>query len=137
MIGLLLVFVYSAQHMDAGETRFVEECPHVLTELSRRPRSNVELVWTAPASRAGCIEFRCVSESTHAASPSTYTGWAKKVGPQTHDYNIAKWILKILPHLAYVATLPCGTLMSAKQAINDKLQGSVATYLSSGRVFNN
>jgi len=29
----------------------------------------------------------------------------------------------------YVATLPCETLMSAKQAINDKLQGSVATYL--------
>jgi len=32
-------------------------------------------------------------------------------------------------HLAYVATLPCETRMSAKQAINDKLQGSVATYL--------
>jgi len=29
-------------------------------------------------------------------------------------------------HLAYVATLPCETLMSAKQATNDKLQGSVA-----------
>jgi len=25
-----------------------------------------------------------------------------------------KWILKIPPHLAYVATLPCETLMSAK-----------------------
>ena len=33
------------------------------------------------------------------------------------------WMSKILPHLAYVATLPCETLMSAKQAINDKLQG--------------
>jgi len=32
-----------------------------------------------------------------------------------------KWILKIPPHLAFVATLPCETLMSAKQAIN-KLQ---------------
>jgi len=28
-------------------------------------------------------------------------------------------------HLAYVATLPCEALMSAKQAINDKLQGVV------------
>ena len=37
-----------------------------------------------------------------------------------------KWILEVPPHLAYVATLPCETLMSAKQAINDKLQGSVA-----------
>jgi len=35
-------------------------------------------------------------------------------------------ILKIQPHLAY-AKLPCETLMPAKQAINDKLQGSVAT----------
>jgi len=37
-------------------------------------------------------------------------------------------LLKIPPHLAYIATLPRETLMSAKQAINDKLQGSVATY---------
>jgi len=41
---------------------------------------------------------------------------------------VVNWILKISPHLAYVATLPCETLISAKQAINDKLQGSVATY---------
>ena len=32
-----------------------------------------------------------------------------------------KWILKIPPHFAYVATLPCETLVLAKQAINDKL----------------
>jgi len=37
---------------------------------------------------------------------------------------------KIPPHLAHVATLPCERLMPAKQAINDKLQGSVATYLT-------
>jgi len=30
-------------------------------------------------------------------------------------------------HVAYVATLPCETLISSKQKINDKLQGSVAT----------
>jgi len=42
-------------------------------------------------------------------------------------------------HLAYVVTLPCETLLSAKQAINDKLQskGSMATYLRCGDVFNN
>ena len=39
--------------------------------------------------------------------------------------------------IAYVATLPCETLMSAKQAINDKLQGSVATHLRCGGVVNN
>ena len=49
-----------------------------------------------------------------------------------------KWILNIPPpHLVYVATLPCETLMPAKQAINDKLQGSVATYLMCGGVVNN
>ena len=31
-----------------------------------------------------------------------------------------KWMLKIPPHLAFVATLPCETIVSAKQAINDK-----------------
>ena len=44
-----------------------------------------------------------------------------------------KWILNIPSHFAYVATLPCETLMS-KQAISDKLQGSVATYLRCGGV---
>ena len=44
---------------------------------------------------------------------------------------------KIPPHFAYAATLPFQTLTSAKQAINDKLQGSVAKYLRCGGVVNN
>jgi len=40
-------------------------------------------------------------------------------------------------HLAYVATLPCETLMSAKQALNDKLQGSVARCLRCDEVADN
>jgi len=39
--------------------------------------------------------------------------------------------------IAYVATRPCETLMPAKQAISDKLQDSVATYLRYGGVINN
>ena len=84
-----------------------------------------------------------------------HTGCAKKVRPLTHDhYSVkygpikkitgsfrgkfaVKWILKLPPHLAYVATLPCEPLMSAKQAINDELQGSVATYLRCDGVVNN
>jgi len=50
---------------------------------------------------------------------------------------VVKWTLKIPPHLAYVATLFCEALLPAKQAINDKLQGSVATYLRCGGVVNN
>ena len=50
---------------------------------------------------------------------------------------VVKCILKVPSHLAYVATLPCETLMSAKPAINDKLQGSVATYLRCGEVISN
>jgi len=76
-----------------------------------------------------------------------------KSGPQTQVHNavksepilkkftekflgkfVVKWIIKLPPHLAYVATLPCETLMSA---INDKLQGSVATYLRWDGVVNN
>ena len=40
-------------------------------------------------------------------------------------------------YLAYVAALPCETLMSAKQAINNKLQCSVVTYSRCGGVVNN
>jgi len=48
-----------------------------------------------------------------------------------------KCILKIPPHLAYVATLPCETSFSAEQAISDKLQDSVAVYLRYYGVVNN
>jgi len=41
-----------------------------------------------------------------------------------------KWILKIPPHLSYVATLHCGTLMSAKQTNNNN-------FLRCGGVINN
>jgi len=40
-----------------------------------------------------------------------------------------KCVLKIPNYLACAATLPCETLMWAKQALNDKLQGSVAAYI--------
>ena len=79
----------------------------------------------------------------------------QKSGPQTHDHNavksepikklfiekftgkfVVKWVLKIPPHFAYVATLHCKTLMPAKQAINDKLLRSVATYFRCGFVNN-
>jgi len=45
--------------------------------------------------------------------------------------------IKVPLHFAYVATLPCETLMSPKQAINNKLHGRVATYLRCGGVVNN
>jgi len=53
------------------------------------------------------------------------------------DKFAVKHILNIPPHRAHVATLPCETLMSAKRAINDKLQGSVAAYLRCGEIVNN
>ena len=49
---------------------------------------------------------------------------------------VVKRILKILLHLAYVAKLHCETLMSAKQAFNGNVQGSVATHLRCGGVVN-
>ena len=76
-----------------------------------------------------------------------YRRWAEKVRPQTHNIILSnlnrfqkffywrflgkfavKWILKVPLHLAYVATLPRKTLMSAKQEINNKLQGSIAVW---------
>jgi len=45
-------------------------------------------------------------------------------------------LLKIPPHIAYVATLPCETLTAAKQAIGDTLQCSVATYFRCGGAVN-
>jgi len=41
------------------------------------------------------------------------------------------------PSAPCICCYTCETLTSAKQAINDKLQGSVATYLRCGGVVNN
>ena len=50
-----------------------------------------------------------------------------------------KFVVKWISHCTlHVATLPCEKLMSVKQlATDDKLQGSVATYLRCGGVVNN
>jgi len=61
----------------------------------------------------------------------------KKITGRFPGKLVVKRILKIPPYLEYVATLPCETLLSAIQALNDKLQGSVAAYLRCGGVVNN
>jgi len=70
--------------------------------------------------------------------PSNLNRFKKNISGRFLGKFAVQWILKIPPRLAHVATLPCETLMSAKQAINDKLglQGSVATYLRCGVVVN-
>jgi len=86
-----------------------------------------------------------------------FTGWAKKRATDSRPYfcqiltdlkiNFSgrflgkfavKWIFKIQPHLALLC---CYTTLwkinVGKQAINDTLQGSVATYLRCGGVVDN
>jgi len=65
---------------------------------------------------------------------SNFNGFAIFFAGRLLSKFAVKRILKIPPHLTYVATLPCKTLMPAKLAINDKLQGSVDAYLRSGWV---
>jgi len=69
------------------------------------------------------------------------TDFEKKFTGRFFGKFVVKRILKIPPNLPYVATLPCETLMSAKQAIilfiNDRLQRSVAVYSRCGGVVNN
>ena len=86
----------------------------------------------------------------------TITGWAKKVGhtlvtiilsksePIKFFFTgkflgkcVVKWMVKLPSFFAYVATLLCETSSSAKQATNDKIKGSVTTYLRCDGVVNN
>ena len=61
-------------------------------------------------------------------SVKVLTDLKKKFTRRFVEKFVVKRILKIPSHLEYVATLPCETLMSAKQAIDDKLQGSVEVW---------
>ena len=49
--------------------------------------------------------------------------FTKKPGRFLRKFAV-EFILNIPPHPANVATLPCETLISAKQILNDKLQGN-------------
>jgi len=94
-----------------------------------------------------CGEYD-VTGTTHVNELYIHTRWAKKRGHRlmtiilSNHNRFAKLftgrflckfavtrMLNIPPHPAYVATLPCETLMSAKEDIYDKLQRSVAAYL--------
>ena len=67
----------------------------------------------------------------------SYLNRSKKNNGKFLGKFAVKWIITIPPHLACVATLPCETLMSAKEALNEKLRGSVAAYLRCGGVVDN
>ena len=58
-----------------------------------------------------------------------------KVRGQTGKWRVKRWMIIII----IIIGVCCETLglISANQAINDKLQGSVATYLRCGGVVNN
>jgi len=47
--------------MNNGLTKFGGDCPHLVTHTYTHPRNEVEVLWTAPATGAGCIEFRFVA----------------------------------------------------------------------------
>ena len=67
----------------------------------------------------------------------SYLNRSKKNNGKFLGKFAVKWIITIPPHLACVVTLPCETLMSAKEALNEKLRGSVAAYLRCGGVVDN
>lgn len=46
------------QLIDSTRTQFAAECPHVIMHTDRQPKPGIEVLWTAPAPRVGCIEFR-------------------------------------------------------------------------------
>ena len=46
------------QIIDPKVTIFDEKCPHIVLQADLRPKTSVELLWIAPPSGVGCIEFR-------------------------------------------------------------------------------
>ena len=77
------------------------------------------------------VQRRHVRQVRHEKFEHLYTQQSRQVRSDQLEH------LYMQPFVAYVVTLPCETLMSAKQAINDILQGSVATYSRCGGVVNN
>lgn len=48
------------QEIDQTQTRFADECPHIVTHADLRPKSKIEVLWIAPPPGVGCLEFRAL-----------------------------------------------------------------------------
>ena len=46
------------QNFNHGLTQLAADCPHVVTHTYQYAKAGVEVLWTAPPSGAGCVEFR-------------------------------------------------------------------------------
>ena len=93
-------------------------CPEVPQRSGRPARYWRPGVWY---SRSGnTCRARAIGVLHHFAAAVGYR--RRRTAAARRSFKcVVKWILKIPPHFAYVATLPCETLVLAKQAINDKL----------------
>jgi len=102
----------------AAMTPLTTSRPHVLAP-SRRSDMFVRQL------PSGALDSGHVIIAIVSATPGSSQGGPEKTGPQTHDNNsvilnrFKKFFHWNPPHNAYVATLPCETVMSAKQAINE------------------
>jgi hypothetical protein len=41
-------------------TKFSDRCPNAIVQTSSIPKSDVQVLWTAPPKGSGCVVFRCV-----------------------------------------------------------------------------
>jgi len=111
----------------------------------RHTRHAVEFIKTVSGLRFSCtfvvLKINCKTAANLQGGPKKrghrHMTIILSILDRFKNFFTARFLGKFVPHLAYVATLPCETLMSAKQAINDILQGSVATRLRCGGVVNN
>lgn len=41
-------------------TKFSDRCPNAIVQTSYIPKSDIQVLWTAPPKGSGCVVFRCV-----------------------------------------------------------------------------
>ena len=52
-VGAFSLFGYTS-------TKFSDRCPNAIVQTSSTPKSDIEVLWTAPPKGSGCVVFRCV-----------------------------------------------------------------------------
>ncbi|XP_022251583.1 spondin-1-like isoform X2 [Limulus polyphemus] len=46
------------QMYEDGLSKFFEDCPHIIVQTSGIPKSEIQVMWTAPPSMSGCVVFK-------------------------------------------------------------------------------
>jgi len=72
-------------------TKFSDRCPNAIVQTSSIPKSDIQVLWTAPPKGSGCVIFRCVLSCDERILVCCSCVWFE-CGSDRHHNLFCDWI---------------------------------------------